>query len=98
MVGANHVLAFMLLLFLPAWGCLYGRRHGGHGPLGFVMGSAAFVAVLSGYLFWLTALDFLERKKSPNRKGRGPWAAGISAVFVASVLTCVALYRGIAGG
>ena len=98
MVGANHVLAFMLLLFLPAWGCLYGHRHGGHGLLGFVMGFVAFVSVLSGYLLWLTALDFLERKKYPNRNGLGAFAAGVSAVFTASVVVCIVTYRRIGNG
>ena len=78
MVGANHVLGFALLVYLPSHGFLYGHRHGGHGLLGFVMGSAAIVAVLSGYLLWLTALDFLERKKFPNRTGLRAWAAGVS--------------------
>ena len=98
MVGANHVLAFCLLVSLPCWDYLFDRRHGGHGLLGIVMGSAAFVAVLSGYLLWLTALDILERKKHPNRKGLGAWAAAVLAVFAASVLACVVLYRGIADG
>lgn len=98
MVSANHVLAFMLLVFLPSWGCLFGHRHGGHGLLGFVMGAAAFVAVMSGYLLWLTALDFRDRKKYPNRKGLRAFAAKVSAVFVASGIACVALYRLISPG
>lgn len=97
MVGSGHVLAFFLLIGLPLWGYRLAVRHDMHGLLGFGAGLAAFAAVISGNLLRLMLLDFLERKKYPNRAGVGRRATVLIVLtFAASVTACIAFYRHVA--
>lgn len=93
MVSSGHVLTFVLFLGLPCWGYMFAEKHGDRGWMGAGLGLATVVAVLSGRLLWLMALDFRERKTYPNRADVGVAAKIVTAIiFTSSILTCVASY------
>jgi hypothetical protein len=97
MIGPGCALVPALLVTLIAWSYLFDTRHGGSGLAGVAMGTAAFLAVMSGWFLTVMFQDYRERHRYPDRSGIGFWGVLPPIVFVASIALTRVLFQMIQG-
>lgn len=88
----------LLLLGLPLFGILSAIRHKTFTPIGAAWGIATWLALLSGYIVALSIVDWMDRKKNPDRIGVPKWLIPAAwCVSIAATVTSVVLFQGLHG-